>query len=91
MLDARELTKERNAIKKKSKQVYKNILEKCYNKIKNANVLNQTFITFRLNPLHLGEPLYDITYAMRYLQHKLKKGNFKVTISAPCTLFIDWS
>ena len=91
MLDARDLNKERDLINKKSKQVYKNILEKCYCKIKNANVNNQTFIIYRLNPIHLGEPLYDITYAVRYLQHKLKKGNFKVSITSPCTIFIDWS
>ena len=91
MLNTKELNKERNINKKKSKQVYKNILEKCYSKIKNANNNNLTFITYRLNPIHLGEPLYDITYAMRYLQHKLVKGNFKVTVTSPCTIFIDWS
>jgi hypothetical protein len=91
MLDARDLNKERNDIKKKTKQVYKTILEKCYNKIKAANINNQTFITYRLNPIHLGEPLYDITYAIRYLQHKLKKGHFKVTVYSQCSIFIDWS
>ena len=91
MLNANDLYKERNEIKNKSKQIYKDLLDKCYKKIRNANLNKQTKIIFRLQVIHLDKPLYDLNYAQEYIIRRLKKGNFRVHPISQCKIFIDWS
>ena len=91
MLNAEDLLREQKDRKKKTKQIYKDILENCYKKIKLMNNKNQTSTVFRLQIIQIGYPLYDIIYAAKYIKHKLTKGGFKVTIINTNSLCIDWS
>lgn len=91
MLNARDLIKDQKKRKETMKQVYKDLLEKCYKKIKNANKTFQTFVMFKLNAFCVGYPLYDINYAMKYITYKLKKGGFTVNKNSENTILIDWT
>jgi hypothetical protein len=66
-------------------------LENCYKKVKNANLKFETVTIFRLNGICVGYPLYDISYALKYIRHKLKKGGFKVSKINDNSIVIDWS
>jgi len=91
MLNASDLIQDQKKRKETMKLVYKDLLENCNKKIKNANDKFQTFIIFKLNAFYVGYPLYDVNYALKYITYKLKKGEFKVTKYTENTILIDWT
>lgn len=91
MLNAKDLLEDQKSRKETMKKVYKDLLEQCYKKIKSANTKFQTYIIFKLNAFVVGYPLYDVTYGLKYITHKLKKGGFKVTKYSENTILIDWT
>lgn len=73
------------------KEIYKEFLHNCHEKIKQANERSNTNVLFTIPPLSLGKPLYDVSHAMQYVMRKLNEGDFKVQHLYGTTLYIDWT
>ena len=71
MIDINELSKERHKLQKKKELVFKNILQRIYNKIKLANKLNN-YCYYMIPKFIVGMPLFDITKCSEYILFFLK-------------------
>lgn len=91
MLNANDLLKEQEKTKQEKKKIYKEILERCYSKIKQANSKNETHLIYRISLIIPGMPLFDVDYAVKYLIHKLKKGNFQCFRIDFNAIMINWA
>ncbi len=78
MIDINELSKERQKLQKKKELIFKNILQRIYNKIKLANKLNN-FCYYMIPKFIVGMPLFNITKCSEYVYNELVKKGFKVT------------
>lgn len=91
MLKASELRESDVARKKRNREMYKSLLRKCTDKLRTQNERGFRSMIFKLNPINIGMPLYNVSHAMLYIMRQLNKGGFKVSVVETSTLYIDWS
>ena len=90
ILSVHELKKAQSAKCLKHKEVYKEILNTIYFKIKEKNKNGYTNLVYLISPIRPGKPLINIEHACTYINKKLTQGNFKVNI-VQNKIFVDWS
>jgi hypothetical protein len=90
VLKIHELLNERARKHKKNHEIYKELLEQIYTKIKNKNQLGHVNMTYLISPIIPGKPLINIEHAMMYICRKLNAGNFKTRVSNNI-IYIEWS
>jgi hypothetical protein len=78
--------KERNRLK-----IYENISEKCFKKIKETSLNEETFCFYRLPEYIPGLPLYNMTECVIFILNLLHEKGFKARYCDPYMLFISWS
>ena len=91
MLKASDLRTIQQEKKKQTREVYKKLLDVCYKYIKQQNEKGYTSVIYKLKLFTPNFPLYNINYAIAYMQHKLVKGGFRVPQMSMNSLYIDWS
>ncbi len=78
MIDINELSKERKKLQKKKELIFKNILQRIYNKIKLVNKLNN-YCYYMIPKFVVGMPLFNMSKCSEYVYDRLVKQGFKVT------------
>ena len=73
-----ELNKERELIQQKKQEIYKDILQKIYQKIKIANKLNN-YCYYVIPKFMIGMPLINISKCSDFIYNQLLINGFKVT------------
>ncbi len=73
-----ELNRDRELIKQKKQQIFKDILEKIYQKIKQANKVNN-YCYYVIPKFVIGKPLFNIANCSEYIYNELVKKGFKIT------------
>lgn len=91
-LSVNDLRKFDEEKKNKNHQLYKELLEEVYEKIKKRNKSNYKNTTYDIPLVKIGYPLINIMSAMQYIIMKLNKGGF---VAFPFgdmkKIYIDWS
>jgi len=71
--------------------VYQNVLNKCIEKIIQANRhTDQTFIIFQVPKIMIGEPRYNIKACIYYIIKELQKHDYLIHYIDPYYIYIDW-
>ena len=90
-ISAKSLQKYIKSKQDKRKNIYKQLLIKCYKHINfNAKRKHQYFCIFIVPVLNLGIPIIDINNCIYYIKKKLEKKDFKVTVLENNSLYISW-
>lgn len=76
---------------RRNHETYKELLRKCYDKIKQAAEAAATHTTYSLPAFIIDRPSYTMQHAMRYIVDKLRLGGFNVTVLGENRLHVDWS
>ena len=74
-----------------NKEIYKELLQQVYSKIRFKNSFGHTQFLYRLSPIIPGKPLVNVEHALMYITRKLQSGKFRVSRYFYNTIFIDWS
>ena len=90
ILQTKELTTVAQQKHHKNHEVYKDILQEVYRRIKYKNSIGYKQLVYNISPVLLGKPLINIEHAGIYITRKLIAGEFKVQLMYN-KLFIDWS
>jgi hypothetical protein len=72
-------------------RIYENILAKCYKKIKDMSLHEETFCFFTLPEYLPGHPLYNMTQCVQYILNSLHDKGFHARYVDPFMIFITWS
>lgn len=87
-----------NEIHKKQKEkeknrliIYENISLKCFKKIKETSLNEETFCFYKLPEYIPGLPLYNMTECVIFMLNLLHEKGFKARYCDPFMLFISWS
>ena len=78
--------KEKNRLK-----IYENISAKCFKKIKETSINEETFCFYILPEYIPGLPLYNMTECVIFILNLLHEKGFKARYCDPYMLFISWS
>jgi hypothetical protein len=78
--------KERNRLK-----IYENISAKCFKKIKETSLNEETFCFYKLPEYIPGLPLYNMTECVIFMLNLLHDKGFNARYCDPFMLFISWS
>jgi hypothetical protein len=76
--------------KKKKKEIYKILLQKCINHILFSAKNNRKECDYIIPLFLYGKPLYDINECSKYIQKKINKLNIKISGESN-KLFISWN
>jgi hypothetical protein len=75
----------------RNREMYKELLEMCYKKIKRKAKDNKCrSVTFVLPPFLIGKPLYNKDHALRYIKEKLRRGGFHAETMGDSAIYIEW-
>lgn len=89
--DINILHSEKNLKDKDRNKIFNMVLDKCTDKITEANrISRQTFTYFSVPSIILGSPSYNILECVNYIIDKLTKKHYIVNFIEPITLYIDW-
>lgn len=80
--------------KEKDKQrlrIYEKILSKCFKKIKELSLHEETFCFFQLPEYIPGSPLYNMTECVIFILNSLKDKGFNARYVDPFMIFIVWN
>ncbi len=80
--------------KEKDKQrlrIYEKILSKCFKKIKELSLHEETYCFFPLPEYIPGSPLYNMTECVIFLLNSLKEKGFNARYVDPFMIFIVWN
>ena len=78
--------KEKNRLK-----VYENISMKCFKKIKETSLNEETFLFYQLPQYIPGLPLYNLTECVIFLLNILHEKGFSARYCNPHIIFISWN
>lgn len=78
--------REKNRIK-----VYENISAKCFKKIKETSLNEETFCFFKIPEYIPGLPIYNITECVMFLLNLLHEKGFNARYCDSLMIFISWS
>lgn len=70
--------------------VYNIILEKCFNRINEANENNQTHLIYLIPEITFGYPLYNIAYCSAYVIFNLRRKGYQAKFYNPNIILIIW-
>jgi len=71
--------------------VYRKILRRIHNKIKNVSRQNcDTFFFYIIPEFIFGIPLYNVNTCISFIIEKLEENGFRVKYTHPNLLFISW-
>lgn len=90
-LDLQSLVEERRKHENARLNVFKQILQQCFNTIKRYNKEKIYEMDYKIPLFIIGAPKYDIGILKNYLTHHLIENGLKVIILADgYTLYISW-
>lgn len=72
-------------------RIYEKILAKCYKKIKDMSIHEETFCFFQLPEYLPGHPIYNMTQCVQYILNSLHDKGFHARYVDPFMIFIKWS
>jgi hypothetical protein len=78
--------KEKNRLK-----IYENISQKCFKKIKETSLNEETFCFYRLPEYIPGLPLYNMTECVVFILNLLHEKGFKARYCSQYMIFISWT
>lgn len=91
MLNIRDLKTKFLKREETNKKIYKNILQKCHNRILYAsNQLDETHILYEIPSIIFGTPLFNRESCSFFIIQSLIKNGFKVKYLGNNFLFISW-
>ena len=91
LFSVNELHKKQKEKEKNRLKIYENISEKCFKKIKETSLNEETFCFYRLPEYIPGLPLYNMTECVIFILNLLHEKGFKSRYCDPYMLFISWS
>ncbi len=80
--------------KEKDKQrlrIYEKILSKCFKRIKELSLHEETYCFFQLPEYIPGSPLYNMTECVIFILNSLKDKGFNARYVDPFMIFIVWN
>jgi hypothetical protein len=72
-------------------KIYDLISSKCFKKIKETSLNEETFCFYQLPEYIPGMPIYNMTECTVYLLNKLKEKGFKARYCDHLMIFISWN
>jgi len=78
--------REKNRIK-----IYENIASKCFKKIKETSLNEETFFFFKIPEYIPGLPIYNITECVMFLLNLLHEKGFNARYCDSLMIFISWN
>lgn len=72
-------------------KIYKIILSRCFLKIKNSSIKEETFCFFELPEYLPGLPLYNLTECVMFILNNLKEKGFNAKYAGEYLLFVSWN
>ena len=78
--------REKNRIK-----IYENISSRCFKKIKETSLNEETFCFFRIPEYIPGLPIYNITECVMFLLNLLHEKGFSARYCDSLMIFISWN
>ena len=91
LFSVNEIHKKQKEKEKNRLKIYENISAKCFKKIKETSLNEETFCFFRLPEYIPGLPLYNMTECVIFILNLLHEKGFKSRYCDPYMLFISWS
>jgi hypothetical protein len=82
----RQKEKEKNRLK-----IYENISAKCFKKIKETSLNEETFCFYKLPEYIPGLPLYNMTECVIFILNILHEKGFKARYCDKFLIFISWN
>ena len=89
-MDILELYKIQEEKEKKKILIYKDVLNKCCDKILRLSKSGRTDFYYQIPVISYGLPLFDVEACMCYLIYKFKKKGFKTKYIYPSGIYISW-
>jgi hypothetical protein len=71
--------------------IYKNITSKCFKKIKESSLNEETFCFFQIPEYIPGLPIYNMTECIIFILNMLKDKGFNARYCDNFIIFISWS
>ena len=91
LFSVNEIHKKQKDKEKNRLKIYENISAKCFKKIKETSINEETFCFYRLPEYIPGLPLYNMTECVIFILNLLHEKGFKARYCDPHMLFISWS
>ena len=86
-----EIHKKQKEKEKNRLDIYQNISVKCFKKIKETSLNEETFCFFQLPEYIPGLPIYNITECVMFLLNVLHEKGFNARYCSSFTIFISWN
>jgi hypothetical protein len=91
LFSVNEIHKKQREKEKNRLKIYENISAKCFKKIKETSLNEETFCFFRLPEYIPGLPLYNMTECVIFILNLLHEKGFKARYCDHYMLFVSWS
>jgi hypothetical protein len=86
-----EIHKKQKEKEKNRLKIYENISTKCFKKIKETSLNEETFCFYRLPEYIPGLPLYNMTECVVFILNILHEKGFNARYCDPFMIFISWT
>jgi hypothetical protein len=86
-----EIHKKQKEREKNRLKIYENISAKCFKKIKETSLNEETFCFYRLPEYIPGLPLYNMTECVVFILNMLHEKGFNARYCDPFMVFISWT
>jgi hypothetical protein len=86
-----ELHKKQKEKENNRNQIYKNICEKCFKKIREVSLNEQTFCFYTIPEYIVGLPLYNMTECIMFILNVLHEKGFHARYCDYFTIYISWN
>lgn len=91
LFSVNEIHKKQKEKEKNRLKIYDNISAKCFKKIKETSMNEETVCLYELPEYIPGLPLYNMTECVIYLLNLLHERGFKARYCDPYMIFISWT
>ena len=91
LFSVNEIHKKQKEKEKNRLKIYENISAKCFKKIKETSLNEETFCFYKLPEYIPGLPLYNMTECVVYILNLLHEKGFKARYCDPFMIFISWT
>jgi len=86
-----EIHKKQKEKEKNRLKIYENISAKCFKKIKETSLNEETFCFYKLPEYIPGLPLYNMTECVIFILNLLNEKGFNSRYCDPFMIFISWN
>ena len=86
-----EIHKKQKDKEKNRLRIYESISAKCFKKIKEMSLTEETFCFYKLPEYIPGLPLYNMTECVIFILNILHEKGFKARYCDPYMIFVSWT